>query len=233
MVEVKAFARRIRMSPKKVRLVANMVRGLTVSAAEAQLTFLNKAAARPVLKLIRSAKANAEHNFKLTGDGLYIKTIMVDGGPTLHRWIPRAHGRATPIRKRTSHITVILADRDSEVSKEIAKAVVKKSRTADSEAVSQSESESSRKNKALSGTSPKKSATPSKATAEKADDKKKEVKKAEKKTPATKQAGKKSAEAKSTKPQAEASVPSDSVGTPSNEKKTEDAKKASGKDKKK
>lgn len=185
MTEVKAFARRIRMSPKKVRLVANMVRGLDVSAAEAQLTFLNKAAARPVLKLIQSAKANAEHNFKLTADGLYVKTIYVDGGPTLNRWIPRAHGRATPIRKRTSHITVILADRDGEAPKEIAKAVVKKT---DSKAEAK---------KAPAANKEDKTATAKKAKAED-----KEVKKAETKKSADKKAEPKKAEAKSTKPAA-------------------------------
>jgi len=116
------------MSPKKVRLVADLVRGMDVSAAQAQLTFLKKDAARPVLKLILSAKANAVHNFKLGGDDLFIKTITVDGGPVLHRWMPRAFGRATPLRKRSSHITVVLEERAAEgAPKEVAKAVVKKS----------------------------------------------------------------------------------------------------------
>ncbi|MFH1047564.1 MAG: 50S ribosomal protein L22 [Patescibacteria group bacterium] len=176
-MEVIAKVRRLRMSPRKVRLVADMVRGLDVTVAEAQLTFLNKAAARPVLKLIRSAKANAEHNFKLTGDGLYIKTIMVDGGPTLHRWMPRAFGRATPIRKRTSHITVILDERMIEgAPKEIAKAVVKKS------------TGTAKKESAVDSSEPKKSTE------------KKEVKKAEIEKPAAKKAPVKKAEAKSTKP---------------------------------
>jgi len=212
MTEVKAFARRIRMSPKKVRLVANMVRGLDVSAAEAQLTFLNKAAARPVLKLIRSAKANAEHNFKLTSDGLYVKTIYVDGGPTLHRWIPRAHGRATPIRKRTSHITVILADRDGEAPKEISKAVVKKAGVRSQES-GDSGKDSAKKDEKKTAT--KKPAA--KKTAEK-----KEVKKAETKKAAAKKAEPKKAEAKSTK-----SASADKPAAKKSEKKD------SGKDKKK
>ena len=125
-MEVTAKARHIRMSPRKVRLVADLVRGMDLSAAEAQLTYVRKAAARPVLKLLRSAKANAEHNFKLEPSSLFIKTITVDGGPVLHRWRARAHGRAAPIRKRTAHITVILDVRGlAGTAKGIDKAVVK------------------------------------------------------------------------------------------------------------
>ena len=125
-MEVKAKARFIRMSPKKVRLVADLVRGLDVDKAEAQLTFTRKAATRPVLKVIRSARANAEHNHKISPETLFIKAIMVDGGPVLSRWTPRAFGRATPIRKRTSHITVVLDERTKEGAPEaVKKAVVK------------------------------------------------------------------------------------------------------------
>jgi len=126
-MEVKAIARFIRMSPRKVRLVADLVRGMDVDRAEAQLKFASKAASRPVLKVIQSARANAEHNFKLAPETLFVKTIMVDGGPVLHRWTPRAFGRATPIRKRTSHITVILDERIKEgAPKAVKAAVVKK-----------------------------------------------------------------------------------------------------------
>jgi large subunit ribosomal protein L22 len=110
-MEVKAFARHIRMSPRKVRLVADLVRGLDVSRAEAQLKFYRKAAARPVLKLVQSAAANATNNFKLNPDGLFIKKITVDGGPVLKRWRARAFGRAAGIKKRTSHISVVLDER--------------------------------------------------------------------------------------------------------------------------
>lgn len=110
-MEVFAKAKHIRMSPKKVRLVVDLVRGMDLGEAESQLRFMKKASARPVLKLIRSAKANAENNFKLEPGSLFIKTITVDGGPVMHRWKPRAFGRATPIRKRTSHITVILDEK--------------------------------------------------------------------------------------------------------------------------
>ena len=107
-MEVKASARYIRMSPRKVRLVLGIVRGMTVAKAREQLRFMNKAAAEPVLKLINSAVANALNNFGLAEETLKVKTIVADGGPILYRYRPRAMGRASPIRKRTSHITVTL-----------------------------------------------------------------------------------------------------------------------------
>jgi large subunit ribosomal protein L22 len=97
------------MSPRKVRLVVNAVRGLSVAEAETRLTFLPKLAAKPVLKLLRSAVANAEHNFQLNRSDLYIRTIVADGGPTLKRWRARAFGRTAPIRKRTTHISLTLS----------------------------------------------------------------------------------------------------------------------------
>jgi large subunit ribosomal protein L22 len=109
-MEVKAQGKFIRMSPRKVRLVANLVRGKKLSVALGQLKFVGKEAANPVLKVIESAAANARHNFELSDDNLFIKEIRIDGGPTLSRWLPRAHGRATPINKRTSHINVTLAE---------------------------------------------------------------------------------------------------------------------------
>jgi large subunit ribosomal protein L22 len=114
-MEVIAKARYIRMSPRKVRLVADLVRGKDVSAAVAQLKFLRKDAARPVWKCIDSAVANAVHNHQLDKSTLYIKAITVDGGPTLKRFRPRAHGRAASILKRTSHIIVTVAPREEVV----------------------------------------------------------------------------------------------------------------------
>lgn len=110
-MEVKAAARFIRMSPRKVRLVAGLVRGMGVAEASIQLGFYRKEAAKPILKLLRSAVANAEHNFKLSRDKLFIKTLTVDGGPTVKRFRPRAFGRAAQIKKRTSHINIILSER--------------------------------------------------------------------------------------------------------------------------
>lgn len=114
------------MAPRKVRLVADLVRGMDLAAAEAQLRFMKKAAARPVLKLLQSAGANATNNFKLDRGILFVKTITVDGGPTLHRWRARAFGRAAAIRKRMSHISVVLDERGLGGAKDAAAAVVKK-----------------------------------------------------------------------------------------------------------
>lgn len=124
-MEVKAQLRHLRISPRKVRLVAGLVRGMDVAPAVAQLRFMQKAAARPVLKLVESAVANAEHNFKLAESNLFIKTITVDGGPVLKRWRARAFGRAASIRKRSSHIMLVLDERAGE-AKGVAAAVVAK-----------------------------------------------------------------------------------------------------------
>lgn len=110
-MEVKAKAKYIRRSPKKVRLVVDVIRGLDVSTAENQLKFMNKGVVAPILKLLNSAVANAEYNFELKKDNLYIKEVRVDQGPTLKRWMPRAMGRATTIRKKSSHISVVLGER--------------------------------------------------------------------------------------------------------------------------
>lgn len=113
MVEVVAKLRRLRIAPRKVRLVADLIRGKKVDEAINILTFLNKKAAKPVLKLLKSAIANAEHNFKLKKDNLFISKITVDEGPKFKRWMPRARGRADLILKRTSHITLVLSEKES------------------------------------------------------------------------------------------------------------------------
>jgi len=110
-MEVKAHAKFIRMAPKKIRLVVDLIRGLDVKNAEAQLKFNVKLAKEPVLKLLRSAIANAEKNFELKKENLFVSKITVDEGPTLKRWHPRAHGRAATIRKRSSHVSIILNER--------------------------------------------------------------------------------------------------------------------------
>ena len=109
-MEVKAILRHLRMAPRKVRLIVDAVRGLSVAEAETRLQFIHRDASRPVLKLIQSATANAEHNFKLDRANLFIKTITADAGTTLKRFRPRAMGRAAPIRKRTTHISIVLSD---------------------------------------------------------------------------------------------------------------------------
>jgi large subunit ribosomal protein L22 len=113
------------MSPRKVRLVIDTVRGLPVSVAESRLQFMNKGAALPVLKLLRSAIANAEHNFKLDKATLTVKTITADGGPVLKRFQPRAFGRGAPIRKRTTHINLVLTSPQAGTKKSDAVKVAK------------------------------------------------------------------------------------------------------------
>lgn len=110
-MEVKAYLRHLRISPRKVRLVVDIIRGMGAEQAQTQLEFINKRATEPVLKLLNSALANAEHNFNLEKENLYISKIFVDEGATLKRARPRAMGRSAPIRKRTSHITVILDEK--------------------------------------------------------------------------------------------------------------------------
>jgi large subunit ribosomal protein L22 len=117
-VQAKAQLNSLRMSPQKVRLLADLVRGLRVDEALRQLSFSQKHAARPLKKLIDSAIANAVHNHALQKETLKVETIFVNGGSVLKRWMPRAMGRATPIRKRTSHITLILS---GEVDEKLAK----------------------------------------------------------------------------------------------------------------
>jgi large subunit ribosomal protein L22 len=107
-MEVKAVTRYVRISPRKARLVTELVKGKPVEEALTILRFVPKKAARLVDKTLRSALANAEQNPNIDVDTLYIKRIFVDGGPTMKRWRARAMGRATKIIKRSSHITVIL-----------------------------------------------------------------------------------------------------------------------------
>jgi large subunit ribosomal protein L22 len=108
--EVRAVAKYVPMSPRKVRLVVDQVRGLAVDEALAILKFMPKAAAKPVAKVIESAIANAEENYGLAREDLYISQIFADGGPIYKRWRAGARMRVKPILKRTSHITVVLEE---------------------------------------------------------------------------------------------------------------------------
>ncbi len=122
-----AKLRSLRISPRKVRLVVDLVRGRELNDALLQLEFSIKHAAKPVLKLLKSAIANAVHNHNIDESTLVIEKITVDGGPTLHRFTPRAMGRAFKIRKRTSHITLVLAGEASEeVEEGVSKVEVEK-----------------------------------------------------------------------------------------------------------
>jgi large subunit ribosomal protein L22 len=103
-----AKARYVRISPRKVKVVIDLIRGKSVAEAQAILTYTPKAASPIVEKLLRSAVANAENNMDLNRDSLYVAEVFADQGPTLKRYMPRARGSASRIRKRTSHITIIL-----------------------------------------------------------------------------------------------------------------------------
>ena len=99
-------------SPRKVRLLADLVRGKEISIAIAELTYLPKRASLPLRHLLESAVANAIHNFNLRREDLFIKEIKVDKGLVMKRFRARARGRAAPIRHRTSHINVVLGQRE-------------------------------------------------------------------------------------------------------------------------
>lgn len=105
------------MSPRKVRLVAGLIRGMGALAALDQLNVTPKAAGKPVAKLLKSALANAEHNFRLKDADLNVKAIMVDKGPDLKRWRPRAFGRAAAILKHSCHITIVLGEKAGSADK--------------------------------------------------------------------------------------------------------------------
>ena len=110
-MEVKARLRFVRIAPRKARLVADLIRGKKSEEALNILNFTKKAAAKILIKLLKSAIANATQKKTVDIDRLYVKQIMVDQGPTMKRFQPRALGRATMIRKRTSHINIVLDER--------------------------------------------------------------------------------------------------------------------------
>jgi len=112
-VVVSAQAKYVRTSARKARLVCDHIRGKDVVEARAILAFTPRRAAEPWAKLLESAVANAEHNHELVGEDLRILSVTADEGPTLKRFRPRAMGRATKIRKRTSHLTILLAPKES------------------------------------------------------------------------------------------------------------------------
>lgn len=112
-MEVKAYLPNVRISPTKVRVVINLVRGKNVNEALALLKFIPKRASEPIAKVIKSAAANAEHNFNLNKDNLVISQAFVDQGPTMKRFHPRQRGQAFPILKRSSHITIMVKEKEA------------------------------------------------------------------------------------------------------------------------
>lgn len=101
----------LRMAPRKIRILADAIRGLSVGKALDYLHFVRRRPSKPLSKLLKSAVVNASQEKNVDVDSLYIKEVRVDGGPTMKRWLPRARGSATPIRKRTSHVTVVLGEK--------------------------------------------------------------------------------------------------------------------------
>lgn len=114
---IKAEANYIRASARKVRLVADMIRGKNLDEAKDILRFTIKKPALFLSKLLNSAEANAKNNFEVSPETLYISKITVDEGPVYKRWMPRARGQAFPIQKKTSHITLVLEPFEGEVKK--------------------------------------------------------------------------------------------------------------------
>ena len=110
-MQYKFHLNNLRIAPRKVRLIANLIKKTPVLEAEAELKFQSKRAALPILKLLKSGVASAANNFNLAPENLYISNILVDEGPMLKRFRPRAFGRAGAIHKKTSHITLILEEK--------------------------------------------------------------------------------------------------------------------------
>jgi large subunit ribosomal protein L22 len=113
-MRVRAEARFIRIPPPKVRRVLDLVRGLPVDDARQVLSLTTRGASLPISKVLASAVANAEHNHALDSEDLVVAEAFANEGPTLRRYRPRARGRATRIRKRTSHITIVVSDLEEE-----------------------------------------------------------------------------------------------------------------------
>jgi large subunit ribosomal protein L22 len=111
MTDVTARANQLRVSPRKMRLVADVVRGRDVNDALAVLRFMPHKSAGMIYTTLKTAQATAEHNYDLDPDELYVKTIYADDGPTYKRWQPRARGRVNQKLRRTSHLTVVVAEK--------------------------------------------------------------------------------------------------------------------------
>lgn len=116
-MQVTAKLKYLRIAPRKLRLIADLIRGKDVFKARAELGFLTKRGAKPFLKLLESAVANASNNFQLDEKDLYLAKVLVDEGPKLKRWRPRARGQAFPIQKKTSHLLIVLEQKNGALKK--------------------------------------------------------------------------------------------------------------------
>ena len=112
-MEAKAILRYVRISPRKVGILCDLIRGKSVAQANAILSTTPKAASEPLMKLVKSAAANAENNHGMDPEKLYVAETHADPGPIIKRFMPRAQGRAYRINKRTSHITVVLKEKEA------------------------------------------------------------------------------------------------------------------------
>ncbi len=112
-MEAKAVAKYVRISPRKARQVIDLIRGKGIGEAVAILRNTPKKASGLIEKVLKSAVANAENNYEMIIDELFVKEAYVDEGPTMKRWRPRAQGMASPIRKRTSHISIVVSEKES------------------------------------------------------------------------------------------------------------------------
>ena len=112
-MQTKAIQRYIRITPRKCNQVLELIRGKRADEADTLLAFMPKMGARIVKKVLKSAVANALHQGKVRLEELYVKEAVVGAGPTMKRWLPRAQGRATPLLKRTSHVSVTVATKES------------------------------------------------------------------------------------------------------------------------
>jgi large subunit ribosomal protein L22 len=110
-MEARAVSKHLRITPRKARLVGDMIRGKRVEDALMILDFVPRKAARLISKTLRSVIANAENTQRVDVDRLYVSRITVDEGVTMKRFLPRAHGRATPLKKRSSHVTIVVDER--------------------------------------------------------------------------------------------------------------------------
>ncbi|MBI2021049.1 50S ribosomal protein L22 [Candidatus Giovannonibacteria bacterium] len=110
MKEIKAHLRYLRMAPRKVRVVGNAIRGKSAVSASIALKLMPRRPAEPLLKLLRSAVANAKHNFNISEEKLVVSGVRVDKGPILKRFMPRARGMGASIHKHSSHITIVLKE---------------------------------------------------------------------------------------------------------------------------
>jgi len=138
-MEVKAKLSYLRIAPRKVRLVTDLIKGKKVEKAQGILNFTTKKAAQPVLKLLNSALASAINNFQMQESNMYISKVLVNEGPKLKRWRARARGRSFAIQKKTSHITIVL--QETEKAPRMKKKKAKKVVTSIKEAKKQTQAE--------------------------------------------------------------------------------------------